>query len=1170
MSRILLAILIGLCCCGPAINSAAQTRKIDSAEVLKQLMALPAPTPRGDTPLGPEVVDTRPPDFYRQDNPPPDNAPVEDIVAYWTRWTSSTRDPSPAHQERLLEACIADPQLLPSFLHALPDADSTPAKVKNIFDKAQSDKNLDQGWHEKVRRWLLLNSTYFLDELIALAHKVKDSKRDGDVDKEEEIYALANVSWTNAEPLLRGLLASGQPRSHALALTLFYEHAIDEKDAGNEERYRRELQAVAADRNQTAYARNVAIESLSLAEWSGRDDWYLSLFQDETLLDLSEGNYSMAPLTTLFSKEPKKWVPILARLVESKDMTVRSAAVSCLVTHIEDEEIRKQALMPLLPWLTNPAWANSSGNERFRLIQLLETNKIPESVPGLIWVVDNDSEDPAYSRGFAAEALAKYEDPRAVPALKKALAKEKDEGWRYRIIKGLLGSGGLSEKEQLEALEEYAAKLASPETRMEVSRHHTPNDEPLSVTLAIGKYLGQRRETPSESMISMVLARAEELKSQNPPLAEALLEIAHQWQGHQVELDIIRRISNGSADSSTIVEAMQRKDKMQEGLRTELQALAAVAGAAQGVGAVLLNDPALAQGILNAEDRTAQIALLACARLAQMALPVEMIGPFLREKDPLLAQAAEIYLLAEDSREARDILWQRHPNEAYITGWRERMLMVVSYESLVKMEEELRAELLKENGPTEIVAYVSGYQNQRAVLRIYGDKAVFTEYEDAARFRERTVPQIEVGALKDFLTLRNFLERGPIVMSCHHGCPATELLLLTKEKGRRVFNLGGYTEEWQQLHAQFAQIASGDGAKVHYKLEDEIKGLEVLYAGELTINDVAQQGSELRVAVEREPTKEEDEEREASYSVDDEDDEDLATRVMRRRIELSKARFSWRVFANNQLGGVTSAPAFYSTIDELKFITGDENDADWEMNYGRTTRVVGTDSIIIARNDDGLWRQFAGSKAVRIGREDGSYSDPIVTRDGKWLVVSTTNPDGEEPEHIVRLNLESGREFRVTLPPADNLTPVAALPSGKVLLKRSKFDFNVPGLKPKGPDKPEYFLVDAATGATRPVTGDFTPLLQIGDRFLQSTERPDEYWAALSDPEKNHTLIGRYSLKDFSFKPVMTVPQLIFDSNAIWVDASQKKVYVVYKRQLLRLPLQSTENSTPPSGVTKK
>lgn len=1176
MSRKALALLIGLFCCGPAFNSAAQTRKIDSDEVLKHLLAMPAPAPRGSFYPGDSgEVETRPAEFFNKDNPPPDNASVEDVVAYWSRWTSSNRDPSPAHQQRLLEACIADPELLTTFLDFLPDADSTATKVKNIFDKAQSDKSFDQHWHDKVRKWLLFNSTYFLDELIAMAHKAKDNQRDGDVDKEDAVWALADISWTNAEPLLRGLMASGQPRSHALAVSIFYEHAIEEKDTGSEERYRRELLAIAADRTQTGYARSMAIATVALSEWSGRDDWYLGLFNDESLLGLSEaGGPSLTPLDTLFLSEPKKWVSIIGRLSESKDINVRSAAAACLILDLDDEELQKQAMVYLLPWLTNPAWANETANQRTRLVQLLARIKVPESVPGLIAVLENEDPDQNAARGFAAETLSQYGDARAVPALKKALAKEKDEGFRHRVIKGLLGSGGLSEKDQLDALEEFAAKLTSPESRMDVIRYRPPQDEPLSITLTIGKFLGQNRETPSESLINLVLVRAEELKSQNPALADALTEITHQWQGQQVELDIIRRIGNGSADSATITQAIQRRDKLQQGLRTELQSLASIAGAAQGVGAVLLNDPALAQGILSSEDRPAQIALIACARLTRMELPVELIAPILRDKDSLITQAGEMYLLAEDSREARDLLWKRHPNEGFITGWRENLLyMYSSFATLAKSEEELRAELLKEKGPIEIVAYVSGYTDQRSVLRIYPDKAVFTEYEDPARVRERTIPQGEVAALKDFLAAGNFLDRGPTIAFCHHGCPANELLMLKKDKGRRVFNQGGYSDDWGALVDHFTQFGAGDGAKVHYKVADEIKGLEVLYAGELIINDVSQQGGELRVAVERQPTKEEDEERDASYEADDDDDEELATRLVRRRVELTNQRFSWRVFANEQLGAVTSAPDFYSVWDKLKFITGDEHDADFEGNYGYETAMLAPDSLLIAQGSDGLWRQFAGSKPVRVGDEEASYSNPIVTRDGKWVVLR--KEDGEDAgenqkPYIVRLNLQTGREFRVNLTTTDDLVPVVFLPSlGKVLVRRDKPESAPPGSnKSKEPDKRDYFLLDPATGATRQVTGNFAPLAQVGDRFLQPTEKPDEYWAAISNDEK--TVIGRYSVKDFSFKPITTVPQLAFESMAMWVDGSQKKVYVVYKGQLLRLPLQPTENQAAPASVTKK
>jgi hypothetical protein len=96
---------------------------------------------------------------------------------------------------------------------------------------------------------------------------------------------------------------------------------------------------------------------------------------------------------------------------------------------------------------------------------------------------------------------------------------------------------------------------------------------------------------------------------------------------------------------------------------------------------------------------------------------------------------------------------------------------------------------------------------------------------------------------------------------------------------------------------------------------------------------------------------------------------------------------------------------------------------------------------------------------------------------------------------------------------------------------------------------------------------------QIVLLFLQATEKHDEFWAAVSDEKKNQTQIGRYSVKDFSFKPVMTVPQLIFASMSMWVDAEQKKVYVVYKSQLLRLPLPAAQIKLSPrvsTGVTKK
>src|SRR5262249_22728797 len=111
--------------------------------------------------------------------------------------------------------------------------------------------------------------------------------------------------------------------------------------------------------------------------------------------------------------------------------------------------------------------------------------------------------------------------------------------------------------------------------------------------------------------------------------------------------------------------------------------------------------------------------------------------------------------------------------------------------------------------------------------------------------------------------------------------------------------------------------------------------------------------------------------------------------------------------------------------------------------------------------------------------------------------------------------------------------------------------------RPVGPDKPEHYLLNASTGETRLVTGEFEPLRHHGLRALQRTDKPDEFWAAIPDVEKNKTQVGRYNVRDFSFRQVMEVPQLAFDSMAMWVDVNQGKIYLVYKGQLLRLPLQA-------------
>src|SRR5262249_17471170 len=158
--------------------------------------------------------------------------------------------------------------------------------------------------------------------------KAKD--KDGYVDGEEALMALAKVDWPTAEPLLQNLLGR-EPRTAALATALLYRHAVEAKEDRDATTYRQRLKEIAASPSAPPRARDTAIEELSLSDWTGREEWYLSLLADETLLEPSDGHRSFSSLTTLFFREPDKWIPVMAKLVESPNRAIRQSAASLLV-----------------------------------------------------------------------------------------------------------------------------------------------------------------------------------------------------------------------------------------------------------------------------------------------------------------------------------------------------------------------------------------------------------------------------------------------------------------------------------------------------------------------------------------------------------------------------------------------------------------------------------------------------------------------------------------------------------------------------------------------------------------------------------------------------------------------------------------------------------------------
>jgi len=1119
----------------------AQATKPDSSETLKELLSLPAPMPRTN-----EVRQEPSEKPVENEKPPADDASIEDLRRYWDRRQSSPViiEPSTTLKQRLLDAFLDEPQKLVELLPYLSSADAE--KVKAEFDRLQDDEP-NKHYRDQLRKWLVNNSKYFVNELLAQLNKVKDNPETGNIDRDSVLTTLANVDWSTAEPLLQRLAETDQQRTSTLAISILYKHAAESGDSSAEDKFRSQLQAIASDRNFPGRARYIAIEALSVTKWSSRDDWYLSQFQDESLMTLHDGYYGFLPLIEIFSSDPDKWIPIMTKLVGDTNRTTQQSAASCLVRYVIHTP-RRDAILPLLRWLSDPDWLPIiSDSERAWFMQQLDKIEMPESVPGLIWIIENEESNAKW----AARTVAHYKDPRAIPALKKALLRSYEVD-RAMIIDGLLASGGLTEADAIDALEQFAATLITPEGREEFGQAYYRGGTRLPIPISIGRYLASSNEVPPE-IIRAVLSHAARIRKQNPELSRSLLHIAQGWQSRDVDLNIINRIAAGTADAETIADALKRRDKLRESLGPELQTLLRAGGVSQGIGSIMLDDDMMAQTILSSADQQAQIAVLAGARLTQTSLPVAVVGPLLKSKNALLAHAAERYLLAEDSEEARTLLWQQHPGEAFITGWRENIQFIggSNFDALGKKEEQLRSELLKENGPVEIFALiVNGFEYHR-VLRVYSDHAVYTHYEEPARYRERVISKAELSLFKQFVETEELEKLGPQIGECHHDCWVSEFLVLRKERGRRVFAHQGFSG-WESLIGKLDSLGRHPDAKYHYSLESEIKGLEVLYAeGNPEVKDVWQQGDDIRVFTERLRTYEEMTEPTSDEAA--ELDEDAAREQERRRkAALLRSLFSWRKFTGGKLADVTNPPEVYETLDDSKILLEPEDEL-LRRNNGSELKVLSADSIIIARNYDGLWKQVTGNKPVRIST-GGAYTNPVVTLDGKWVVLAKTDDSWAHPNYVVRFNIETGNEFRINLEPGDEFGPIKYLPShGKVLLRRVKEQDQ----QMKKPDRPEYFLLTPDTGETRAVTGEFAPLLADGNRFLQATGKPDEFWAAIPNEAKDQTKVGRYNLKTFSFTTALTIPHIAFDSMSMWVDEKRGKIYLAYKGQLLSIPLQT-------------
>src|SRR5262249_6696412 len=392
---------------------------------------------------------------------------------------------------------------------------------------------------------------------------------------------------------------------------------------------------------------------------------------------------------------------------------------------------RRETILPLLPWLFDQEW--SSASDRDQLLRSLMGVQVPECVPGLIAIIENEKDYQFLQT--AVRTISCYHAPQAAAALKQA-SKKADT---YDLSIAIVTCGTLLDEETIEFLEKYALHINqfSADSGLDYQSFGGDSD---SFEWMIGSRLSEPEYAPIH-LAARLLERVKELQEEKPDLAVKLMSIIQRWPAPVIFQNIVARIADGTADRLAIGQALLHREKLRGVVADELQQIINKGGRGAGIAVVLLNDQTSQIEILNGKDREAQTALLACARLTREHLPVDIVGELYKLKDSRMSLAVDRYLESEDSVEARRLTLERHPGEAKILGatWscnpRPRG-------EFFKWEEKLRKEVKRQDGSKEIFAMAVGASEiyRSMVIRVRNGKAFAVKAEDKSReeYRELT------------------------------------------------------------------------------------------------------------------------------------------------------------------------------------------------------------------------------------------------------------------------------------------------------------------------------------------------------------------------------------------------------------------------------------------------
>lgn len=1099
--------------------------------------------------------------------PPDAGASLDRLVGYWS---ADTRDdcgatPTPEVRARLLEACREDPGRTPSLLPYLPESDATYDWLAGQLALDGGASRIGGGAQPLLREWLRRRSRYLRPELRAAAAA---ARWDGhQLVGADDLTALARLDPDAAAIVCRAHADAGEPRLRALAMGLMLDAAAAAGDVARAAGLEAVLRAVVADRTAPAMAREVAVGAVVRRGAGDCDAWYLACFADPTLVDASDG-YHRYPLFDPVLANPDRWVPQLAALVLWNG-ALRDGAARYLdrqLTHVgrqRSEPTRRDATLAATARLLLPGLADTTFPAELRrsVLGVLATADVPEAGPALVELTRTATHA---ALADLVPALARNGGAWREAALRDALVRVADDAaraeWHRSIVAGgtapdvaredvnamaaqrrktvagaLLDIDAFNEDELVAAIVASAVHPLPPQNE--------PHSELVPIDAVVGAEVLRRSRWPdlghnrllSESVVERLAAAAPALASSNPAAAARLLTIADAAPGRRQDLARVQALLESRVTAEMLGSMLSRRAAMRERAGSEVRALLARRGIPCGIAAVVLGDVAARDAILAGDDVEARRAVLAAARFVRDELPLEAVVRLYDAGEPVVVDAAERYLQDCDDPGARKALEARPPKRIRIRGFSSH------YGLLAHWERRLSAEIEADGSIDETFALLSrghwGHQGQ-IVVRVRGSRATVSHLDPPHSTgnggrrtmtgmpwaRVRDLSDAEVAELRRFVVNNDVDDRPLLETGTFHGIQL-EYLHLTRQYGRRVYmNNPGVSGEsagtvYPLLCRRFQALIHGPAMQQRFAIQDALDGVEVVAIGGGYVEAVAGEGDEVRVWMRPR------------------DGAPLEWRVLKRAATTNASE--------TRIGAVCAAPSIvpgpHPTDRAPDIVRSDDARHPWRLRAGAT--------CIRSGCYNGLWRCRADGSAELVA--DGKWSSPLTTPDGLWVVAAQAR--GDDSQALVRVDLASGERRDMDVAPARHCRPLAWVPArGRMLVVRSGPASYEKG---EGPQVPEYYVLDVATGRCEPASGQLQPWHDLDERPFQPTGTPDEVWAAIRDETRDATTVGRYDTRSFAFTPVALYPAIALTSMEVWVDQRGQCVYAATCGRLLRLPL---------------